>query len=91
MMPLYAAGVEQLCTWLLGTQSDRPIPIPIRGEDGQLLTFEQRRDAATAAQPYKNWGPEERHALHNKIDSEIARDHRLLARLDEMKKQAYGN
>jgi hypothetical protein len=63
MMPLYAAGVEQLCAWLLGTQSDPPIPIPIRGEDGQLLTFEQRRDAATAAQPYKNKGPEERHAL----------------------------
>ncbi|MHA6793778.1 hypothetical protein ACVGVM_09715 [Pseudonocardia bannensis] len=79
--PQRAAGTVAALSWLLGKTTSPPMPLPARRPDGQLLETQELVDAAMAAEPYKTWGPEERHAARNDARATVERSRRLIARI----------
>ncbi|MCE3554445.1 hypothetical protein LWC33_23685 [Pseudonocardia sp. RS11V-5] len=79
--PQRAAGTSAALSWLLGKTATPPLPLPARRPDGQLVEAQELVDAAMAAEPYKTWGPEERHAARNDARATVERSRRLIARI----------
>jgi hypothetical protein len=84
----WATGVRAVLRWLLGTPGQKaPAEVPPRNTSGELLTAQQLYEAAMAAAPHQNWGPEERHALRHRMEVNAIRYQRLAALIEDTKRR----
>ncbi|GAA1858150.1 hypothetical protein GCM10009836_42910 [Pseudonocardia ailaonensis] len=74
-------GAATVLSWLLGTTTVPPMPLPARAPDGRPADAQTLVESAIAAAPHRIWGPEERHAARAAARQTVERSQRLLARI----------
>lgn len=88
----YARGAWRALRWILGMPDARPpLPVPLRNPDGTLVTADQLYEQTIAANPHRDWEPEQRLEARNWAAAEAARSRSREAMIVRVQRQLAGD
>jgi hypothetical protein len=90
----FAEGARGVLEWLLGTPGVNgrvpPMLVPKRLPDGSVPSVKELYQQEIATGPYRQWGPEARRALRDRVEVEVCRYHALVEEIEDTKRRLSG-